>query len=78
MWQQLLEEFEVTFAVENDHWDSMWGIRRADNTRKVLGDDVAQQSGLACPGHAQHDSLHDANAIGPMPRLAVDVIAKND
>src|SRR5690348_9031272 len=53
-------------------------MRWADGARQVLRDDVPQQCGFSGAGHAQHDALHDAHMVRPIPRLSVNVITEDD
>src|SRR5271157_4486495 len=50
----------------------------SDHPRQILGDDVSEGGSLAGAGHAEHDSLHDAYPVGPVPGTAMNVIAQND
>src|SRR5208337_1864379 len=45
---------------------------------QVLANDVGEKSRFAGARHSQGDSLHDANLIGPEPRLAMNVIPQHD
>ena len=78
MWQQVLKELEVAFTIEDDHRYAVGFMGRTHDARKVLRDDVSQQCGLPGTGHAQHDALHDAHMVGPIPRPSVNVIAEHD
>ena len=76
--QQVLEELKVAFAVKDDHRNAMGLIRRTNNACEILRNDVAQQRCFAGAGHAQHDRLHDAHPVRPIPGLTVNVIAENN
>ncbi len=78
MWQQVVEEFQVTFAVEDDDGDVTRVFRRANSSRQILADNVAEKGGLAGTGHAQHDTLHYADLVGPKPGFAVNIVAKHN
>src|SRR5579863_4386436 len=52
-------------------------LRGAYHPRDVLGDDVLQEGRFPGPGHPEDDPLHDPDLIGPIPRLAVDVVAQH-
>src|SRR5208283_3930526 len=76
--QKVVKEFEIPFAIKDHHRQPMWILRSADHAGHVLRNDVLQKRGLAGPGHAQHNALHDADSVRPVPRLAVDVVAEDD
>ena len=76
MRQQLLKEFEVAFAVEDDDGDVMTILGWTDEASNVLSDDVLEQRGLARSGHAEHDALHHAHFVWPQPWLFVHVVSK--
>src|SRR5271166_2005295 len=78
MRQKVVEELKIPFAVKDHHRQPVWILWGADHAGHVLRNDVLQKRGLAGAGHAQHDALHDADSVRPIPRLAVDVVAEND
>src|SRR5271157_3967634 len=75
--QEVVKEFEIALAIKDHHWQPVWIFRSADHAGHVLRNDVLQKRGLAGAGHAQHDALHDADSVRPVPRFAMDVVAEN-
>src|ERR1035437_2663560 len=75
--QKVVEELEIALAIKDHHRQPVWILRGADDSHHVLRNDVLQERGLAGPSHAQHDALHDAHSVRPIPRLTMDVVAKN-
>src|SRR5580704_17782507 len=73
-----MEELKVPFAVKDDHGQPVWLILQTNNACEILRDDVPQQRSLARAGHAQHDGLHDAHSVRPVPGLTVNVITQNN
>ena len=72
--QQLLEEFEVAFAIEDDDRDMVAILGWANQPRNILGDDVLEQGGLPRSRHSEDDALHHAHFVRPQPGLFVHVI----
>src|SRR5271157_3627096 len=73
--QKIVEELKIALAIKDHHRQTVWIFRSADHARHVLRNDVLQERGLAGPGHAEHDALHDADSVRPVPGLTVDVVS---
>ena len=59
-WQKIAEKFLVPLAVKDQHRNPVLVLGRPDQAKRILGDDVLQQSGLARAGRAENDRLHHA------------------
>src|SRR5271166_327396 len=75
--KKVVKEFEIAFAIKDHHWQPVWIFRCSDDAGHVLRNDVLQKRGLAGTGHAEHNALHDAHSVRPVPRLAMDVVAED-
>src|SRR6516162_3633726 len=76
--QEIVEELQIALAIEDHHWQTMEVDWSANHPCQVLRDDVLEERGLARAGHTQHDALHDTHLVGPVPRLAVNVVSQNN